>query len=188
MEVGEAVRLDELHDSRAIRTRAGGLSSCAPRVHPFASLAFVRMNKKALTEADIRTKFITPALEIQRQVPRGARRHPHRRHDARLPDLRSAGSAAAERVIPVRQVRDSTKLVLGAIRRNHDQSRRRADPVSKEEREAKAKTYDYYGASGVIDKIDGYLFEKPLLLIGKTERISSAARRPSPSSRVENIG
>ena len=40
-------------------------------------------------------------------------------------------------------------------------------PVSKEERETKAKTYDYYGASGVIDKIDGYLFDKPLLLIGE---------------------
>ena len=40
-------------------------------------------------------------------------------------------------------------------------------PVSKEERATKAKTYDYYGASGVIDKIDNYLFDKPLLLIGE---------------------
>ena len=40
-------------------------------------------------------------------------------------------------------------------------------PVSKAERENRAKTYDYYGASGVIDKIDGYLFDKPLLLIGE---------------------
>lgn len=40
-------------------------------------------------------------------------------------------------------------------------------PVSKEVRATKAKTYDYYGASGVIDKIDGYLFDKPLLLIGE---------------------
>jgi type I restriction enzyme S subunit len=40
-------------------------------------------------------------------------------------------------------------------------------PVSKEERIQRAKTYDYYGASGVIDKIDGYLFDKPLLLIGE---------------------
>ena len=29
------------------------------------------------------------------------------------------------------------------------------------------KTYDYYGASGVIDKVDDYLFDKPLLLIGE---------------------
>jgi type I restriction enzyme, S subunit len=40
-------------------------------------------------------------------------------------------------------------------------------PVSQEGRSGRAKTYDYYGASGVIDKIDGYLFEKPLLLIGE---------------------
>lgn len=40
-------------------------------------------------------------------------------------------------------------------------------PVSKAEREQRAKLYDYYGASGVIDKIDGYLFDKPLLLIGE---------------------
>ena len=40
-------------------------------------------------------------------------------------------------------------------------------PVSKAEREQRAKIYDYYGASGVIDKIDGYLFDKPMLLIGE---------------------
>lgn len=40
-------------------------------------------------------------------------------------------------------------------------------PVSREERERRAKVYDYYGASGIIDKIDGFLFDKPLLLIGE---------------------
>lgn len=40
-------------------------------------------------------------------------------------------------------------------------------PVSKEERSTRPKVYDYYGASGVIDKIDGYLFDKSLLLIGE---------------------
>jgi type I restriction enzyme, S subunit len=40
-------------------------------------------------------------------------------------------------------------------------------PVSKEERSRRNKIYDYYGASGVIDKIDGFLFDKPLLLIGE---------------------
>lgn len=40
-------------------------------------------------------------------------------------------------------------------------------PVSKEDRSVRAKLFDYYGASGVIDKIDGYLFDKPLLLIGE---------------------
>jgi type I restriction enzyme S subunit len=40
-------------------------------------------------------------------------------------------------------------------------------PISKEERNLRAKRYNYYGASGVIDKIDNYLFDKPLLLIGE---------------------
>lgn len=40
-------------------------------------------------------------------------------------------------------------------------------PVSKSDRETRDKVYDYYGASGVIDKIDGFLFDKPLLLIGE---------------------
>ena len=40
-------------------------------------------------------------------------------------------------------------------------------PVSRAEREGREKIYDYYGASGVIDKIDGYLFDKQLLLIGE---------------------
>jgi type I restriction enzyme, S subunit len=40
-------------------------------------------------------------------------------------------------------------------------------PVSSSERDNRDKTYDYYGASGVIDKIDGYLFDKTLLLIGE---------------------
>jgi len=40
-------------------------------------------------------------------------------------------------------------------------------PVSKDERAGRQGPYDYYGASGVIDKIDGYLFDEPLLLIGE---------------------
>jgi type I restriction enzyme S subunit len=40
-------------------------------------------------------------------------------------------------------------------------------PVSRDERNGREKIYDYYGASGVIDKIDSYLFDKPLLLVGE---------------------
>jgi type I restriction enzyme S subunit len=40
-------------------------------------------------------------------------------------------------------------------------------PVSQADREVRAKVYDYYGASGVIDRIDGFLFDKPLLLVGE---------------------
>ena len=40
-------------------------------------------------------------------------------------------------------------------------------PVSVADREKLDKLYDYYGASGVIDKVDSYLFDKPLLLVGE---------------------
>ena len=40
-------------------------------------------------------------------------------------------------------------------------------PLSVSERSNLNKIYDYYGASGVIDKVDKYLFDKPLLLIGE---------------------
>lgn len=51
-------------------------------------------------------------------------------------------------------------------------------PVSQVDREHRKKLYDYYGASGVIDKIDGYLFDKPLLLIG--EDGANLVNRSSP--------
>ncbi|MCX4030942.1 restriction endonuclease subunit S [Aeromonas caviae] len=40
-------------------------------------------------------------------------------------------------------------------------------PLAVSDREKRKGPYDYYGASGVIDHIDGYLFDKPLLLIGE---------------------
>ena len=40
-------------------------------------------------------------------------------------------------------------------------------PVSVADREKLEKRYDYYGASGIIDKVDRYLFDRPLLLIGE---------------------
>jgi type I restriction enzyme S subunit len=57
-----------------------------------------------------------------------------------------------------------TWVRFGEIMVNRDGERK---PVSRADRETKAKTYDYYGASGIIDKIDGFLFDKPLLLIGE---------------------
>lgn len=40
-------------------------------------------------------------------------------------------------------------------------------PLSSDERMNRSGTFDYYGASGIIDKIDDYIFDKPLLLIGE---------------------
>jgi type I restriction enzyme S subunit len=40
-------------------------------------------------------------------------------------------------------------------------------PLSREIRATRQGAYDYYGASGVIDSIDDFLFDKSLLLIGE---------------------
>ncbi len=53
---------------------------------------------------------------------------------------------------------------LGEIANNRDAER---IPLSQKQREERKKIYDYYGASGVIDKVDDYLFDEPLLLIGE---------------------
>ena len=53
---------------------------------------------------------------------------------------------------------------FGTITINRDSER---IPLSVDERSRLEKKYDYYGASGVIDKVDKCLFKKPLLLIGE---------------------
>jgi type I restriction enzyme S subunit len=40
-------------------------------------------------------------------------------------------------------------------------------PLSKDVRRGRKGPYDYYGASGVIDHIDDFIFDQPLLLIGE---------------------
>ena len=53
---------------------------------------------------------------------------------------------------------------LGSALINRDSER---IPLAVSERAKLEKKYDYYGASGVIDKVDKYLFDKPLLLVGE---------------------
>ena len=53
---------------------------------------------------------------------------------------------------------------FGSIMINRDSER---IPLSVAERSKLEKIFDYYGASGVIDKVDRYLFDKTLLLIGE---------------------
>ncbi|MCC8284328.1 restriction endonuclease subunit S [Escherichia fergusonii] len=53
---------------------------------------------------------------------------------------------------------------LGDATYNRDAER---IPLSSDERMNRKGDFDYYGASGIIDKIDDYIFDKPLLLIGE---------------------
>ena len=53
---------------------------------------------------------------------------------------------------------------FGSLMINRDSER---IPLSVAQRQSLEKVYDYYGASGVIDKVDKYLFDKELLLIGE---------------------
>ena len=53
---------------------------------------------------------------------------------------------------------------FGSLSFNRDSER---IPLSVSERLKLNKKFDYYGASGVIDKVDRFLFDKPLLLIGE---------------------
>jgi type I restriction enzyme S subunit len=40
-------------------------------------------------------------------------------------------------------------------------------PLSSQERADRRGEFDYYGASGVIDQVDGYLFDEPLVLVSE---------------------
>jgi len=53
---------------------------------------------------------------------------------------------------------------LGSIVANYDSKRR---PVTKEQRKNEHGYYDYYGATGAIDRVDDYIFEGEYLMIGE---------------------
>ena len=53
---------------------------------------------------------------------------------------------------------------FGKLSFNYDYQR---VPLSVVERSKLAKIFNYYGASGIIDKVDSFLFDRPLLLIGE---------------------
>ena len=53
---------------------------------------------------------------------------------------------------------------FGSYTLNRDNERK---PVSSAQRKKVKKIYDYYGASGVIDQTDSFLFDEELLLIGE---------------------
>lgn len=58
---------------------------------------------------------------------------------------------------------------------NRDKERK---PISLRDRTKVKKIYDYYGASGIIDKIDNYIFSEKLLLIGEDGENLIARSKP----------
>jgi type I restriction enzyme S subunit len=101
-----------------------------------------------------------PALKLLKRIAEEKARLVKGRGSRELTTISPIGSEAAPYPVPPSWVWAS----FGDIVISRDGER---IPVSKEERNNRAKTFDYYGASGVIDKIDNYLFDKPLLLIGE---------------------
>ena len=57
-----------------------------------------------------------------------------------------------------------TKMFLGDLIINHDNRR---IPLSSKQRENIEKIYPYYGAQGIIDYVDDYLFDGEYLLIAE---------------------
>ena len=55
-------------------------------------------------------------------------------------------------------------MLLGDLIINHDNKR---IPLSAKQRENIEKNYPYYGAQGIIDYVDDYLFEGKYLLIAE---------------------
>ena len=99
------------------------------------------------------------AEELYQQIQEDKRIRLNGKKEAKL-----ASETFKEDEIPF-DIPDSWKWVrFGHIMINRDAER---IPLSVSEREQLEKKYDYYGASGVIDKVDKYIFDKTLLLIGE---------------------
>ena len=84
--------------------------------------------------------------------------------------------AVTKGLAPDVEMRDSEIAWIGSIPAHWHKSRIKnefdnldymREPVSAEKRENKLGLYDYYGASGVIDKIDDYNIDDEVLLIGE---------------------
>ena len=65
---------------------------------------------------------------------------------------------------PERNPKGWPQLALGTICRNEDSKRK---PIKKTDREERDGPYPYYGASGIIDSFDDYIFDGERLLVAE---------------------
>ena len=106
-----------------------------------------------------------------------------------LSGARSAKSKEPEQIIPLEKSEAPFEIPanwewvkLGDVVLNRDAERK---PVSKKDRNLHAqKIYDYYGAAGAIDKVEEYLFDEKLLLIG--EDGANLLSRSKPNAFLAN--
>ena len=75
---------------------------------------------------------------------------------------------------------------IGELLINRDGERKPVSSVIRSKQTS--KIYDYYGAAGVIDKVDSYLFDERLLLIGEDVLIYYQEVKIMHSSQKEDIG
>ena len=99
-------------------------------------------------------RYIMPASELLKEIQAEKKKRGRSERYASVKDKEKA-FAIPENWLWVR---------FGELSINRDSER---IPLSKEERQHRKGNYDYYGASGVIDHIDDFLFDKDLLLIGE---------------------
>jgi len=128
--------------------------------------AQIKVLRQTILNLAVRGKLVEqdpgdePAEELLKQITQDKKHRAVSARDRRASLIKPIDSTDAPFDIPPSWV----WVAFGDITISRDGER---VPVSKAERETRARIYDYYGASGVIDKIDDYLFDKPLLLIGE---------------------
>jgi len=61
-------------------------------------------------------------------------------------------------------------------------------PIAAELRKGVDRTYPYYGASGIIDYVDEYIFDFPTVLVAETGRTCFQDQHRSRLLRAANTG
>ena len=88
-------------------------------------------------------------------------------------------SIEAEHVVLARQERDTCKewpmVALGTVAINRDSRR---VPLSRRQRELRRGSYPYYGATGIMDYVDDFLFEGPHVLVAEDGSVEQPDGRP----------
>jgi type I restriction enzyme S subunit len=153
---------------------------CGPAFQSFVLNIGSRAAQAGFNKADLeRFEFVLPPLAEQRRIAEvldraEALRAKRRAALAQLDELPQAifldmfGN-------PERNPKSFPLRPLGMLAENRDSLR---VPVKESERDTRSGPYPYYGAVGIIDDIDDYLFEGPHLLISEDGKHLESRNRP----------